>query len=44
MELTRLKALSTAKSACVVKRDVCIRKELYVECRVVGGTAVFKGQ
>ena len=23
--------------------EVCIRKELYAECRVVGGTAVFQG-
>ena len=27
----------------VTKCDVCIRKELYAECRVAGGTAVFQG-
>ena len=26
-----------------MNREVCIRKELYAECRVVGGTAVFQG-
>ena len=69
--LSRLKALSTAESTCVVMRhvcirkdlnghvvlsggtdisfqsvmncEVCIRKEFFAECRVVGGTAVFQG-
>ena len=27
----------------VMNCEVCIRKELYAECRVVGGTAVFQG-
>ena len=27
----------------VMNREVCIRKELYAECRVVGGMAVFRG-
>ena len=27
----------------VMNSDDCIRKELYAECRIVGGTAVFRG-
>ena len=27
----------------VMNCEVCIRKGLYAECRVVGGTAVFQG-
>ena len=39
MEQSRLKALSTVESTCVMKCDVYICEELYAERRVVGGTA-----
>ena len=39
MGQSRLKALSTVESTCVMKCDVYICEELYAERRVVGGTA-----
>ena len=40
MELSGWKALSTAESSCVVKRDVCIRKDLIAHVVLSGGTDI----
>ena len=40
VELSRWKGLSTAKSTCVVMRDVCIRKDLNPHVVLSGGTDI----